>query len=145
MTFTYLDSLLGRKTVGKLNLLCFFPPWTDKPLKLRNLMNSLKWSVNQKRVSVMLLVLPSRGLQWYSQQLKNQPTVKTSKEFFSNSFYTVNPSPVENFVKKPSTFRLDIKLDTDNPSKTNYPSDSTSSRRANRRISLRRLLLHNSC
>ena len=124
MTFTYLDSLLGRKTVGKLNLLCFFPPWTDKPLKLRNLMNSLRWSVNQKRVSVMLLVLPSRGLQWYSQQLKNQPTVKTSKEFFSNSFYTVNPSPVENFVKKPSTFRL--------------------RRIILLRISLSRVLLHNS-
>ena len=22
---------MERKTVGKLNLLCFFPPWTDKP------------------------------------------------------------------------------------------------------------------
>ena len=31
-----------------------------------------------------------------------------------------------NFVKKPSTFRLDINLETDNPSKTNYPSVSTS-------------------
>ena len=49
-----------------------------------------------------------------------------------------------NFVKKPSTFRLDINLETDNPSKTNYPSVSTSSRRANRRICLRRILLHNS-
>ena len=31
-----------------------------------------------------------------------------------------------NFVKKPSTFRLDINLETDNPSKTNYPSAGTS-------------------
>ena len=31
--------------------------------------------------------------------------------------------------KKPSTFRLDVNLETDNPSKTNYPSVSTSSRR----------------
>ena len=33
-----------------------------------------------------------------------------------------------NLVKKPSTFRLDINLETDNSSKTNYPSVSTSSR-----------------
>ena len=41
-------------------------------------------------------------------------------------------------------FRLVINLETDHPSKTSYPSVSTSSRRANRRISLRRILLHNS-
>ena len=35
-------------------------------------------------------------------------------------------------------------LETDNPSKTNYPSVSTSLRRAKRRISLGRILLHNS-
>ena len=41
-------------------------------------------------------------------------------------------------------FRLDINLEMDHPSKTIYPSVSTSSRRANRRISLRRILLDNS-
>ena len=41
-----------------------------------------------------------------------------------------------NFIKKPSTFCLDINLETDNPSKMNFPSVSTSSRRANRRILL---------
>ena len=49
-----------------------------------------------------------------------------------------------NFVKKPSTFRLDVNLETDNPSKTNYPTVGTFSRRTNRQISLRRILLHNS-
>ena len=41
-----------------------------------------------------------------------------------------------NFIKKSSTFCLDINLETDNPSKMNFPSVSTSSRRANRRILL---------
>ena len=41
--------------------------------------------------------------------------------------------------QKPSKFRLDINLETDNPSKTNFPSLNTSSRRAKRRISLRRI------
>ena len=41
-----------------------------------------------------------------------------------------------NFVKKPSTLRLDIT--------EYYPSVSTSSKCANRLISLRRILLHNS-
>ena len=49
-----------------------------------------------------------------------------------------------NFVKKPSTFRLDINLEADHPCTTNFPSVGTSSRRANRRISLKRILLHNS-
>ena len=41
-----------------------------------------------------------------------------------------------NFIKKPSTFCLDINLETNNLSKMNFPSVSTSSRRANRRILL---------
>ena len=40
--------------------------------------------------------------------------------------YRNQPLSCGNFVKKPSTFRLDINLETDNPSKTNYPSVSTS-------------------
>ena len=53
-------------------------------------------------------------------------------------------SPIWKLRQKPSTFRLDMNLETDNPSKTNYPSVSTCSRRANRRISFRRIFLHNS-
>ena len=41
--------------------------------------------------------------------------------------YRNQPLSCGNFVKKPSTFRLDINLETDNPSKTNYPSVSSSS------------------
>ena len=52
-----------------------------------------------------------------------------------------SPSHVETSSTKPSTFRLE-RLETDHPSKTNFPSVSTSSRRANRRISLRRILLY---
>ena len=53
-------------------------------------------------------------------------------------------SHMETSSKTIFVFRLDKHLETDDPSKTSYSSVSTSWRRADRRISLRRILLHNS-
>ena len=55
-----------------------------------------------------------------------------------------SPSHVEPSSKNRLLFHLNINLETDHPSKTIYPAVGTSSRRARRRISLRRILLHNS-
>ena len=56
--------------------------------------------------------------------------------------YRNQPLSCGNFVNKPSTFRLDIDLQTHHPSKTNFPSVSTSLRRVNGRILLYNSSLH---
>ena len=55
-----------------------------------------------------------------------------------------SPSHSETLSKNRLRFCLNINLEMDHPSKTIYPSVSTSWRRANRRISLRRIFLYNS-
>ena len=141
----------------------------DQAIDLQERMSDLnrRWNVlnidviqREKRLDYYLLTLaefileksyPSRRI---IRQTDNSSKYKSEDEFYSITcliFYTGttagNRKHCENIETSPShveTIRLDINLETDNPSKTNYPSDSTSSRHANRRISLRRILLHNS-
>ena len=89
------------------------------------LQNWSEWLLSRAR---LLYRTPS----WNRHPRKPCKTIETSLSHMETSSKTV-------FV-----FRLDKNLETDDPSKTSYPSVSTSWRRADRRISLRRILLHNS-